>query len=191
LLHRRLVTAVAAAALAAAALPAVAGASSPDTAIEVQDRCDPATFDAALGDPHACEPVSSSGGALTFGDFIARVTKDRAAGGWRFSRDNVTIRSGQSLDVRLTRGGELHTFTQVPAYGNGCVELLNMLVFPGQDPTPPADICGTAFPEGQFPPTAVAPVRPEMTVSASYLTPGVHRFMCLIHPWMRTTVTVR
>jgi plastocyanin len=188
LLHRRLLAAVAAAALAAAALPAVAGASSGDSSIEVQDRCDPATFDAVLGEG-ACAPISSSGGTLTFDEFIARVTKDHQAGGWRFSRDKVTIRSGESLDVRLSRGGELHTFTEVPSYGNGCVELLNMLVFPGQDPTPPAKTCADAFPAGQLPPTAVAPVRRELTVSS--LAPGVHRFMCLIHPWMRTTVAVR
>jgi len=29
------------------------------------------------------------------------------------------------------------------------------------------------------------------TLDASGLAPGVHRFECLIHPWMRTTVVVR
>ena len=33
-------------------------------------------------------------------------------------------------------------------------------------------------------------VAPHEELEGEPLNPGVHRFECLIHPWMRTTVTV-
>src|SRR6266540_2602820 len=37
---------------------------------------------------------------------------------------------------------------------------------------------------------AATTVSPGDTVTTSPLSPGIHRFECLIHPWMQTTVTV-
>jgi hypothetical protein len=46
--------------------------------------------------------------------------------------------------------------------------------------------CG---PKGnQIPPATIVPAGGTLPVAG--LTPGVHRFECLIHPWMRTTVVV-
>jgi hypothetical protein len=50
--------------------------------------------------------------------------------------------------------------------------------------TPVPECAG--FPGGTFAATAVPPGG---TLSGT-LAPGVHRFECLIHPWMRTTVVV-
>ena len=78
------------------------------------------------------------------------------------------------------RGGEEHTFTEVAAFGGGCVPPLNMIL--GLDPVPECSI------PGLFPSTLV---EPGDTRAVTQIAPGVHRFQCLIHPWQRTTVTVR
>src|SRR6266540_2038488 len=51
--------------------------------------------------------------------------------------------------------------------------------------TPVPECAG--FPGGAF---AATTVSPGDTVTTSPLSPGIHRFECLIHPWMQTTVTV-
>jgi plastocyanin len=141
--------------------------------IQIQDRCDPATFDAALQDPNACV----RDGGTTFAEFLAEFLKNGSVGHWRFHPDDTEIRLGQSLTAKNV-GGEFHTFTEVVRFGPGCIELLNQ----GQDP--PA-ICENP---AVFPGTGVLP---GTAVHVAGLTPGTHKFQCLIHPWMRTVVTVR
>jgi hypothetical protein len=179
--HRLIASVVAVVGLAA--LPAAAGASGSDRLIKVEDRCDPATFDAALGDG-ACVPVSSSGGQVTFDELFAELADKREHGGWSFSREKVQLDEGGSLTVRLTRGGEFHTFTQVERFGPGCVPELNAPVFPGQDQTPPA-ICDDPEVFG------LTGVFPGHDLEVENLSAGTYRFMCLIHPWMKTTAEVR
>jgi hypothetical protein len=48
---------------------------------------------------------------------------------------------------------------------------------------PPAADCSTVLTT-----TALAPGRSRTLTS---LAPGVHRYQCMIHPWMRSTITVR
>lgn len=169
--------------LALAALPATASASSTRT-IEVRDLCDPVSFNAVLG-PDTCDrPAGDRGGVVTFDELIAELTAKQSVGGWSFSRDEVTLRAGESLQIQSNRGGEFHTFAEVPAFGPGCVPPLNALTFPGQDPTPPA-ICDD---QTVFETTGIVPGS-GFTIMG--LPMGMHHFQCLIHPWMRTTVTVR
>jgi len=172
--------------LALAALPATALASD---GIEVQDRCDVASFTAAgIG----CDrPDGDGGGSVTldalFGSLVANQSNDK----WRFKGDRVTIRQGQPLNIAMTRGGEGHTVTEVPAFGLGCVPDLNGPVFPGQDPTAiPVDICANpaTFTPGIFGGDLIVP---GMSFTKVGLSKGTHRFMCMIHPWMNSTVTVK
>jgi plastocyanin len=177
-----------AAGIALAALVAVLGfagsavASGGDRVIQVQDACDPATFDAAVG-PGTCVRPDHSGRFVTFPEFVARVTEKRSHNAWRFDRDHVTLKAGENLTVEMGRGGEFHTFSEVKHFGPGCVDFLNALVFPGQGPPfTPVTTCPPDPAEG------VAPGAPALHFR---LSRGTHLFQCAIHPWMRSTVTVR
>jgi hypothetical protein len=73
----------------------------------------------------------------------------------------------------------MHSFTEVQQYGGGCVAVLNNILHLTAVPE-----CGI----GAFPATLI-PSGGTLTVSG--LSAGVHHFECLIHPWMRTDVTVQ
>jgi hypothetical protein len=137
--------------------------------IGILDRCDPASFNAVLGDG-AC--IMRNGG-VPFDTFLERVNpKDGGHNAWRFTPEQVRLNSGQFLRLD-NRGGEVHTFTEVANFGGGFVEELNAALPPG---TPPARPIG--------PPRFIdAGEQIDLAVPA-----GTHLFECLIHPWMRTTV---
>jgi plastocyanin len=84
--------------------------------------------------------------------------------------------------VRVTNaGGEGHTFTEVAAFGGGFVPFLNGVGGPtGTVPLVEAGACSAS-------PVVVAPGK---TVRIKGLSPGVHKFQCCIHPWMRAVVDV-
>jgi plastocyanin len=175
-------------------LAGTAAASGGGAVVEVQDACDPATFPVPETGPLCVRSDGNSGQRVTFGELFDRLAKDRAHGAWRFAPDKVKIRAGETVTARMGRGGEFHTFTEVPQFGPGCVPDLNALVFPHLDPSPAA-ICGGV--DGSGIPivvaTAVTPpgqLPPGHTVTFDGLARGKHRFECLIHPWMQTTVTV-
>jgi plastocyanin len=154
-----------------------AGASAASTTRQVQvlDDCDPATFNAAIG-PGTCV----KDGGTTFQEFIAQLLAQGRAPAWRFAPGQLTLDAGGRLAAR-NRGGEDHTFTEVASFGGGCIAVLNDLL--GLTPVPEC----AGFPGGAFGATLVPP---GATVTTAALPPGVHRYECLIHPWMRTTVTV-
>lgn len=182
--------AIATVGLALAVIPATAAASYVD--IEVQDRCDPVTFDAVLG-PGACSrPAGDGGGIVTVDEFVARLQRKHEHEAWRFKGKKVTIKQGQSLDIAMTRGGERHTVTEVSSFGLGCIANINALVFPGQDPTAFPAVCDDplTFMPGVSVPGGNA-IDPGESFSYTGVTKGVHRYMCMIHPWMKTTVKVK
>ena len=72
--------------------------------VRIQDRCDPATFNAALQDPNACV----GDGDTTFDDFFAEFLAEGSVGHWRFHPDDLTIRAGRVGEGRQPgRGGAL------------------------------------------------------------------------------------
>jgi plastocyanin len=89
---------------------------------------------------------------------------------------------GDSLHL-VNEGGIVHTFTEVKSYGQGVVAEWNQAV-----PNEPAavNIAGNPVGFGDFA-TAVPPGTTSDVVPAK----GVHKYQCIIHPWMRTVVTVR
>jgi plastocyanin len=97
---------------------------------------------------------------------------------WRFAPGQLGLAPGGTL-LATNRGGEDHTFTEVAAFGGGCVAVLNGIL--GLSPVPECSV------PGLFDSTLVEEGR---TLEVNGLAPGAHRFECLIHPWMRTTVTV-
>ena len=99
--------------------------------VEIQDRCDPATFNAlppaGLG-PGACAPFKERGGTTTFGDLLASLdpVAHTGSGAWRYTRTAFSLKPGDRIRVTNV-GGEGHSFTEVPFFGGGCVDPLNQL----------------------------------------------------------------
>ena len=173
---RKLVLTLAGAAALAAASPAAALAG--DNVVKVRDACDPASFNAAIGDG-TCVRDDDSGSRVTFDAFLGAFPAGHDK--WSF-RGSPDVDAGESVVARFDRGGEFHTFTEVPAYGAGCVEQLNQAM--GLTGPPVVD-CEAAFND---PSSFVGVGFPKATTSA--LDEGTHRFMCVIHPWMRSTIDV-
>jgi len=187
--------AVAAGALVAAGLSGTAwasgGAQSRD--LTIVDRCDPASFNAAVG-PGACEyaPGSNQRGTITFAEFAASLNPTAFGDDhWRFNPSERSAKVGERLTFNVhNEGGEFHTFTRVAKFGGGCVDQLNgpleLTLAPECDgvhfdptaPPPPAFIT-TGVPSGM-----------NHTVDVDTSKAGTVKYQCLIHPWMRTAVTV-
>jgi len=149
-------------------------ASASTRLVNMKDACDPDTFNAAIG-PGTCIDRESG---VSFSQFIAELTRTQMAGAWHFAPMKTTARSGQTL-LAINRGGEVHTFTRVAAFGGGIVPQLNNL---SGNPVP-APECQQLDPD-DF-------VMPGGTYEAVLPEPGTQHFQCCIHPWMRTTVRAR
>jgi plastocyanin len=170
---RRTLLALTAASLLAAIAASVASGAASTRGIAVLDDCEPTSFNAAIG-PGTCV----KDGTVTFGDFIGQLVEMGRAPAWRFAPDHATLDAGGTL-VAANHGGEFHTLTEVAAFGGGCVPALNALL--GLTPVPECAIAGILFATG---------IPAGGTLATAPLGAGTHRFMCLIHPWMRTTVEV-
>ena len=167
-------------AIALALIPAgTALAGGDEKVVKVKDQCDAETFNAALGEG-ACTPINDQNHTTDFDDAIEEMTEDGEVDYWKFSPRKAKIDSGDTVRVVFKKGGEGHTFTEVPVFGPGCVTDINGLL--GLVGAPAAD-CAL------IEPTFVGPQRREFTIEN--LSVGVHRFECLIHPWMQSTITVR
>jgi len=92
---------------------------------------------------------------------------------WRNEPSHLTIRAGRTARVK-NKGGRGHTFTEVTNFGGGFVPPLNIGLAPAPQCTPAATI----------------PLAPGATVELTGLAPGLHKFQCCIHPWMRATIRV-
>jgi hypothetical protein len=169
-------------------LVAVAAVASEDSrAFRVRDDCEPTSFNAALGRV-VCDP--NFDGDTTFTKFINELTEDRTVGAWRFNPDQTGLDRGQKT-ILESRAGEFHTFTRVADFGGGIVGLLNTLS--GAGPTRPE--CGSldnlAAPTStnRFVPPSSA--FPGPTAGSADLPNGTTKWQCCIHPWMRSTITVK
>ncbi len=158
------------------------GASDSHTFFEVriEDRCDPVSFNAFLGDG-ACTPVKTRG-TVTIDELFAELNPvDFGPDSWRFSRTDFSIEQGGTIRVKNI-GGEAHTFTKVSAPGAGCVPELN-------EPLGLTNVvanCGGPEGPGDFVDIQLAGESRDVTD----LPLGEHTFMCIIHPWMLSTVEV-
>src|SRR5215218_1280674 len=174
-LQRRLATMAGLVVLLVLVPAAGASAASTTRQVQVLDDCEPASFNAAIG-PGTC----IKDGTTTFQEFIAQLLAQGRAPAWRFAPAQLHLDPGGTL-AATNRGGEDHTFTEVATFGGGCIQALNDLL--GLTPVPEC----AGFPGGAF---AATEVPPGSTVTTAPLPPGIHRYECLIHPWMQTTVTV-
>ena len=144
-----------------------------DARVSVQDQCDPATFNAALGSG-AC----AKQGTMTFAQFNNELNATHQVAAWRFVRNAFTIRMGQSITA-TNDGGEKHTFTEVKAFGGGIVPSLNT----ASGNTQEAPECAALAANDMI--AAGATFRTDAATDV-----GTELYQCCIHPWMRATVTV-
>ena len=136
------------------------------------DRCEPESFNAALG-----AGTCVGDGKVTFDEFIAELTKKQTHHQWRNQPTKVAMMAGREASV-VNVGGEVHTFTPVAEFGGGFVPDLNEL---SGSPVPAPECLD--FPSIEFVPAGA-------TAALGSLAEGTHRFMCCIHPWMRTTAEI-
>jgi len=141
--------------------------------VKAVDDCDRPTFNRAIG-PGTCVVD----GDTTFARFLAQLRAKGSAEDWEFRPMRPEIDRGDQVRV-VVDGGEFHTFTEVRQFGGGCVEFLNDILH-----LSPVPECNRPK---VFERTGVAPGDPLLVRG---LSPGKHKFMCLIHPWMRAVVEV-
>lgn len=175
---RHLVAVSAALAVTALTVATIAWGGASSRQVQMLDNCDGPSFNEAIG-PGTC----ARNGGLTFDKFVDRLLENGAVESWRFSPEKLAIDAGGTITA-VNRGGEDHTFSEVAEFGGGCIEDVNALV--GLEPV---DECA-GFPGppgiGFFVSTLAGPGD---SVTTAPLAAGTHRFLCLIHPWMRATVT--
>ncbi len=164
------------AALAVVGLLMLAGSAfgADQRVVKIQDDCDPATFNAALG-AGACVGA----GETTFQDLLAQFAATGSVDKWQFSRPDFNIDAGGTITV-VDEGGEAHTFTGSPSSGTAAARSTTANRWPA------ASTARRSTRRASI----VLPGGPPLTVGD--LAPGtVVRFQCMIHPWMRSTVDVR
>lgn len=144
----------------------------------LQDDCDPATFNAALG-AGACAHSSSAAG-VTLTAFTNELTATRQVAAWQIFPPELAVNRGDVWQVANV-GGETHTYTEVAAFGGGVVPQLNQLS--GNNTVAPE--CANAATVDS------STVRSGQTISHTFDESGVELYQCCIHPWMRQTVTIR
>jgi plastocyanin len=174
-MHIRALLSLASAGALVMAMASSVAATSAHRTVQVLDDCDSVTFDAALNDPNACVKA----GGTTFDEFIGQLVAMGRAPAWRFAPTTIGLAAGGSIDA-YNRGGEFHTFTEVAAFGGGCVQPLNQIL--GLTPVPECANAGVLF--------ATTGIAPGGELETGALSSGTHRFECLIHPWMQSTVVV-
>jgi plastocyanin len=153
--------------------------------VEVEDDCDPATFTGA-GIPCVGD------GDTTFQEFLDEFLEEGSVDDWEFDPDDREIDAGERVKA-INEGGEFHTFTRVRAFGDACVDELNLGLEPViaecQDEAVAGALFGlTGLEPGDKLLVTSADTGPEGFSQA--LQPGKNLFECLIHPWMRAVITV-
>ena len=97
------------------ALAAPSDASRGGQKVELQDDCQPTSFNLALG-----AGAYIGHGKTSFGAFIAELQAKKTAKDWKFDPSMLTVRAGRPVILK-NEGGETHTFTMVKAFGGGFV----------------------------------------------------------------------
>lgn len=154
-----------------------AGAVQGDKKFRLLDDCEPTSFNAVLGDG-AC----IGNGHTTFAEFIEELEETQDAHKWRNQPSQAHLNVGRPTEIE-NRGGEVHTFTRVAAFGGGFVNELNGI---SGNPVPAPECLN--FGSIVFIPAGATEEGP--TAGSSDMPVGISRFQCCIHPWMRTVVEV-
>ena len=170
---------VAAAVITAVAV-GIAGTSAfaaSEPTVKMLDSCDEASFNAAVGDGTCIDA-----GNVTFDDFVDSLVMHQNHPLWRFTPTTRTVHLGSTVEVANV-GGEFHTYSRTDEFGGGFVDFLNGIL----GLTTIADGCM----EPPGPTNAFVAAGETGTISTTALGVGTHKFICCIHPWMQSTLTVR
>ena len=154
-----------------------AGAVQGDKKIRMYDDCEPVSFNAAIG-PGTC----IGDGRTTFAEFIEELEETQDVKTWRNQPSQMHLNIGRETLIE-NRGGEVHTFTRVAAFGGGFIPDLNGL---SGNPVPAPECLN--FGSIVFIPAGATEQGP--VAGTSELPVGISRFQCCIHPWMRTVIEV-
>jgi plastocyanin len=146
--------------------------------IELQDNCDPATFNAGLG-AGTCQHATGAAG-ITLANFTAELQASQKVAAWQIVPATMSVREGATLPV-MNVGGETHTYTEVENFGGGVVPALNQAS--GNTTVAPECANAAVFDSST--------VRSGQTKQHTFDESGTEKYQCCIHPWMRQTVTVR
>jgi hypothetical protein len=148
-------------------------ASAHDRVVELRDNCEPTSWNAEFG-PGFC---AKADGTVTVAKFRAAL-KDGGSGAWWIRQREITLDKGDTI-AATNVGGIIHTYTEVAQFGKGCIPEWNTAV------KETVDNCNG------FRDFGATLVFPGGTSTPQTLSVGVHKFQCLVHPWMREVVTVR
>jgi plastocyanin len=147
--------------------------------LDIYDNCDP--NDPAWVPLGGCF-LDPSEGDVTVAEFNALLTSPLSSAtvghpSWRFQPSYLRIRLGKRLTVE-NEGGRDHTFTEVANYGGGRV--------------PPLNVGLTMAPECALAAGTQDPhlLHPGGELELTAMSPGLHKFQCCIHPWMRSAVRI-
>jgi plastocyanin len=143
------------------------------THVSMQDECDPASFNAALG-----AGTCTRQGTVTFTQFNNELNATQQVAAWRFIPSNLEVEVGQRITA-TNLGGEVHTFTEVEEFGGGIIPSLNQAS--GNPNVAPECMQLTAADMVAAGATFTSDVETEE---------GTENYQCCIHPWMRATVVV-
>lgn len=162
-------------AIIAGALVACSDSSGPraNAFVSVQDECDPATFNAALG-----AGTCSRQGNVSFASFNNELNATQKVAAWKFVPTALTIHVGQSI-AATNNGGEMHSFTEVAQFGGGIVPSLNQ-----------ASGNPVEAPECAQLPAVDLIAAGQTFITDAATTVETENYQCCIHPWMRAVVTV-
>jgi plastocyanin len=165
---------------AASIAPAASTLSAPQSSTGVSagpDTRQVGMFDACDGPTFAQNHIECTRNAgVPFLEFIAQLSAHQFAGAWRNAPSQTDAALGDAL-IAVNKGGEVHTFTRVAAFGGGIVPELNALS--GTPNIAPECSSETTF------------VPPGGSDTETLNQAGELKFQCCIHPWMRTTVLVK
>jgi plastocyanin len=159
--------------------PAAVAAEPQTKLVRLLDACDKETWDAA-----GAGICNVDAGSVTFDRFVADLQKG-GSGAWWINNRKDTIDAGDKLSV-VNQGGIVHSFTEVRSFGQGIVPPWNAAV---KETVPAVTVGGT--PVGQNPADFGTIVAPGATPLEITPAKGVHNYQCIIHPWMRSVITVR
>jgi len=152
--------------LAVVVVAGVAAADGPRR-ISVLDDCDPT--DPGWTPTGGCFLAD---GLVTFAEFFAAAPIGHPS--WRNEPSYLKIKANKNVQV-INNGGRDHTFTEVATFGGGIVPPLNL---PGQAAVPECANLGPSL------------VTPGAELRLEDLQPGVHKYQCCFHPWMRAEIRV-
>jgi plastocyanin len=157
---------------------AAAQVMSNDSNIVIMDNCLPGDTGWNPTGGCAMNPNQGDVSFAEFGQLISSPLISALVGHPSWRNEPSHLVASNRGRVRVTnRGGRAHTLTEVENFGGGSVA--------------PFNISMTKAPECPLTPGQVQDaLAPGQSVTLTNLDPGLHKFQCCFHPWMRATIRV-